>query len=89
MTKTLTLDEILADIYEHTGDKGLDPEWVDVVQHNNKQAILQWVATEVVGRPLPIEIGGKERREDRAELRDEQRQILRAAGWKPSDKEVA
>jgi hypothetical protein len=86
MSKTLTLDEILADLYEHTGDKDLDPEWISVVQYNNKQAILQWVATVVVGentysvRPS----GGSSSWKAQDELRAEQRQTLKDHGWKKS-----
>ena len=88
--KTLTLDEILVNVKMQstlvraqnsiTGhDVFADPE---PALSKAKQAILQWVADEVVGedRPHEEEYSSKV-------TKMQQRQILKAAGWKPSDKE--
>ena len=90
MTKTLTLDKVLTQfksrILEGTAASNIHG------YDDAKQAILQWVADDLIGYDEQETGYGKrdgeyEMHVHRNNLRDEQRQILKAHGWKPSDKE--
>lgn len=86
MTPSPTLTEILSN-YKNVARSHESA----MNQDQAKQAILQWVADEVVGKNiLVVDVTLKDnyvKKDAKNDLKDEQRQILKDHGWKPSDKE--
>lgn len=89
MTKTLTLDEALSELYAFAYQDGLEKIRQDHPYHRTeaKQAIFQWVADEVVGglQYCPYLYCESHTCRHWEELRDKQRQILKDHGWKPKE----
>lgn len=75
------LDGALNDIKTHIAGSNIDPEWIEVVLYNNKQAILQWFADEVIGKNCITDPYSPDGHDENRVL-DKQRDILKAAGWR-------
>ena len=88
MSKTLTLDEIFYPVYNYGWPgTGMPNTQKQMSPDELKQAILQWVADEVVGENEPLNIIDSENHRTTFtrgynSLRNEQRQTLKDHGWK-------